>query len=63
MYCRLVNNAAVDVVGSYKDRFHASLHSGFVECPDDVVAGWVYDADADTWAAPVVPEPEPEAEA
>ena len=63
MYCRLVNNAAVDVVGSYKDRFHPSLHGDFVECPDDVVAGWVYDTDADTWAAPVVPEPEPEAEA
>lgn len=52
MYCRLVNNAAVDVVPSYKDRFHPSLHKDFVSCPADVKAGWVYDADADTWSAP-----------
>ena len=60
MFCRLVNNVAVDVVISYKDRFHPSLHSGFVACPDDVKTGWVYDADADTWSAPVIPEPESE---
>jgi hypothetical protein len=59
MYCRLVNGAAVDVVTSFKHRFHASLHSEFVECPDDVAAGWTYDADTDTWAAPVEPDPEP----
>lgn len=63
MYCRVVNNTAVDVVPSFKDRFHPSLHSGFVNCPDDVKAGWVYDADADTWTAPVIPEPEEEPEA
>jgi len=62
MYCRLVNNSAVDVVPSYRERFHASLHSSFVACPDDVKAGWVYDADADTWSEPVVPEPEAEPE-
>jgi len=58
MYCRLVNNEAVDVVPSYEDRFHQGLHSEFVECPDDVQAGWIYNADEDTWSAP----PEPEAE-
>jgi hypothetical protein len=60
MYCRLVNNTAVDVVVAYKNRFHVSLHSEFVECPDNVEAGWTYDADTDTWAAPVIPEPDPE---
>ena len=60
MYCRLVNNQAVDIVPSYKDRFHVGLHSQFVECPDDIQAGWVYDADEDTWSAP--PEPEEEEE-
>ena len=63
MYCRLVNNSAVDVVGSFENRFHPSLHGDFVECPDDIVAGWVYNADADTWSEPVVPEPEAEPEA
>ena len=60
MYCRLVNNQAVDVVPTYKNRFHVGLHSQFVECPDDVKAGWIYDADEDTWSAP--PEPEEEEE-
>ena len=59
MYCRLVNGHAVDVVPTYKDRFHVGLHSQFVECPDDVQAGWTYDPDTDTWAAPVEPDPEP----
>jgi hypothetical protein len=58
MYCRIINNQAVDVVPSYKDRFHQGFHSQFVECPDDVQAGWIYNADKDTWSAP----PEPEAE-
>ena len=58
MYCRKIDNRAVDVVPSYKDRFHQGLHSQFVECPDDVQAGWIYNADEDTWSAP----PEPEAE-
>lgn len=60
MYCRLVNNAAVDVVSSYKDRFHPSLHKDFVSCTEDVKAGWVYDSDSDTWSAPPEPDPEPE---
>ena len=58
MFCRIVNGQAVDVVNSYKDRFHSSLHGEFVECPNDVQAGWLYDADADSWSA----QPEPEAE-
>jgi len=58
MYCRIVNDHAVDVVPTYKNRFHVSLHKEFVECPDDVQAGWIYDADTDTWAAPVIPDPE-----
>ncbi len=61
MFCRIANGVAIDIVPSYKDRFHASLHSEFVECPDDVETGWVYDADADTWSAPVAPEPDTEA--
>ena len=63
MYCRLINNEAVDVVPTYHDRFHPNLHAEFVECPDDVQAGWIYDADADTWSAPPepdLPDPEPE---
>jgi hypothetical protein len=60
MYCRLINNTAVDVVPSYKDRFHQGIHSQFVECPDDVQAGWIYNADEDTWSAP--PEIEEEEE-
>lgn len=59
MYCRIVNGHAVDVVTSFKNRFHVGLHSQFVECPDDVQAGWTYDADTDTWSAPVLPDPEP----
>ena len=58
MYCRIVDEKAVDVVPTYKDRFHEGLHSQFVECPNDVQAGWIYNADEDTWSAP----PEPEAE-
>mgnify|MGYP003116154643 CR=1 FL=1 len=58
MFCRIVNGRAVDVVGSYKNCFHPSLHSEFVACPVDVQHGWVYDADEDTWSAP--PEPEEE---
>ena len=60
MYCRIINNQAVDVVPTYKDRFHEGLHSQFVECPNDVQAGWVYNADEDTWSAP--PEIEEEEE-
>jgi hypothetical protein len=60
MFCRLVNNAAVDVVGSYKNKFHPSLYPSFVECPSEVKVGWVYDADADTWSAPPAVEPEDE---
>lgn len=52
MYCRIVNGQAVDVVESYKNKFHPSLQLEFVECPDDVQAGWIYDADADSWSAP-----------
>jgi len=63
MYCRLVNSAAIDVVPSFKNSFHFSLHSQFVDCPDNVKAGWAYDPEAETWAAPVIPEPEAEAEA
>lgn len=59
MFCRIVNGRAVDVTGSYKDRFHPSLHSEFVTCPEDVEHGWVYDADNDTWSAYVEPDPEP----
>ena len=58
MYCRIINNQAVDVVPTYEDRFHEGLHSQFVECPNDVQAGWFYDADEDTWSAP--PEEEEE---
>jgi len=61
MFCRIVNGVAIDIVPSFKDRFHGRLHSEFVECPDDVETGWVYDADADTWSAPAAPEPDPEA--
>ena len=60
MYCRIVDEKAVDVVPTYKDRFHEGLHSQFVECPNDVQAGWIYDADKDTWSAP--PEIEEEEE-
>ena len=56
MFCRIANGQAVDVVNSYKDRFHPSLHAEFVECPNDVQAGWIYNVDEDTWSAP--PEPE-----
>ena len=58
MYCRIINNQAVDVVPTYEDRFHQGIHSQFVECHDDVQAGWIYDADKDTWSAP--PEEEEE---
>jgi hypothetical protein len=58
MFCRKINNTAVDVCLDYKNQFHASLHPEFVECPSDVQAGWIYNADEDTWSAP----PEPEAE-
>ena len=58
MYCRIINTQAVDVVPTYEDRFHQGIHSQFVECPDDVQAGWIYDADKDTWSAP--PEEEEE---
>ena len=58
MYCRIINNQAVDVVPTYEDRFHEGLHSQFVECPNDVQAGWIYDADEDSWSAP--PEEEEE---
>lgn len=58
MYCRLVDGKAADVVGNYVGVFHPTLHFEFVECPDEVKAGWLYDADKDTWSAP----PEPEAE-
>ena len=58
MYCRIINNQAVDVVPTYEDRFHEGLHSQFVECPNDVQAGWIYDVDEDTWSAP--PEEEEE---
>lgn len=61
MYCRILNNLAVDVVSSFNDRFHHNLHSQFVVCPDNVQTGWVYDPKADTWSAPVIPEPEAEA--
>ena len=60
MYCRIINNQAVDVVPTYEDRFHQGIHSQFVECPDDVQAGWIYDADKDTWSAPPDPEVEEE---
>ena len=63
MFCRMIDNRAVDVVSSYKDRFHQGLHSEFVECPDDVQTGWIYNADEDTWSAPPepdLPDPEPE---
>ena len=60
MYCRIVDEKAVDVVPSYKDRFHQGIHSQFVECPNDVQAGWIYNADEDTWSAP--PEIEEEEE-
>ena len=60
-YCRIVNGRAVDVVPSVKDRFHPSLVAQFVQCPDEVQAGWIYDSETDTWSAtpppdPVVPE-------
>ena len=58
MYCIIINYQAVDVVPTYEDRFHEGLHSQFVECPNDVQAGWIYDADEDTWSAP--PEEEEE---
>lgn len=60
MYCRIVDEKAVDVVPTYKNRFHQGLHSQFIECPDDVQAGWIYNADEDTWSAP--PEIEEEEE-
>ena len=60
MYCRLVDGKAVDVVENYVDAFHPALYSEFVECPNDVQAGWIYDADKDTWSAP--PEIEEEEE-
>jgi len=58
MYCRIIGNSAVDVVSSYNERFNPSLHDQFVECPDDVQAGWIYDSGADTWSAPVYSAPE-----
>lgn len=58
-YCRIVSGLAVDVVPSFKDRFHKSLHVQFVQCPNEVQAGWIYDADTDTWSAPP-PPPEPD---
>ena len=61
MFCRIANGVAIDIVPSYEDRFHPSLHSGFVECPDEVETGWVYDSDADKWSAPAAPESDPEA--
>ena len=60
MFCRIVHGSAVDVVNSYEDRFHVSLHGEFVECPNEVQAGWIYNADEDTWSAP--PEIEEEEE-
>ena len=60
MFCRIANGQAVDVVNSYEDRFHISLHVEFVECPNEVQAGWIYNADEDTWSAP--PEIEEEEE-
>ena len=60
MFCRIANGQAVDVVNSYEDRFHISLHVEFVECPNEVQAGWIYNADEDTWSAPPDPEVEEE---
>ena len=60
MYCRLVDGKAVDVVENYVDAFHPALYSEFIECPNDVQAGWIYDADEDTWSAPLEPEEEEE---
>lgn len=62
MFCRKINNTAVDVCIDYKNQFHLALHSEFVECPGDVQAGWIYNADEDTWSAPPEPEVEEEEE-
>lgn len=62
MYCRLVDGKAVDIVGNYVGVFHPALHSEFVECPENVQPGWIYDADEDTWSAPPEPEAEEEEE-
>ena len=65
MYCRIINGAAVDVVPSFKNRFHISLHKEFVECPDHIGHSWLYDEETDTWSEPVIiteplEEPTPE---
>ena len=60
MFCRIANGQAVDVVNSYEDRFHISLHVEFVECPNEVQAGWIYNGDEDTLSAPPDPEVEEE---
>jgi len=56
MFCRLVNNAATDVVPTFKDRFHKDLHKEFVVCPEEVKAGWLYDPETETWSEPVIIE-------
>ena len=62
MYCRLVDGKAIDIVENYVGRYHPALHSEFVECPENVQPGWIYDADEDTWSAPPEPEAEEEEE-
>ena len=59
---RILNNTAVDTTtGNIHEMFHPDIAAQFVECPDEVLDGWVITDGI--WSAPpppvpyVVPEP------
>lgn len=58
-YARIINNVAVDVSLDPANQFHPVIASEFVEVPDTVGRGWLYDPDEDAWTEP---EPVPESE-
>ena len=57
-FARVIDNVAVDVSTDPSNCFHPDIAAQFVEVPDNVENGWIYDETAKTWSAPT-PQPEP----
>ena len=64
-YARIQGNTVAEIVKpvdgfSIQQCFHPDLLKIIINCPDDVQAGWSYDAETGAFTAP--PEPEAPAE-
>lgn len=52
MKARIINNVAVDVAAAPEHLFHPAIAAEFVEVPETVERGYVFDPETDEWKPP-----------